>query len=147
MRKKKWIIVGVAAGVLAAAIIAGGLVYAQSSSSGQSTSQPAGNPGKALADRVATILGIDQTKVENAFTQAQKDMQDEALTNWLNSQVAAGKMTQSQADQYKSWWQSRPSTIPGSGPFGRGFHGFRRMPKMGSSQSTPTTPTTTPSTQ
>jgi len=146
LRKKKWIIIGVLVGVLAIAGVAGGLVYAQASGSA-SSNQPSGSPGKALADRVATILGIDQTKVENAFTQAQKDMQDEALTNWLNSQVTQGKMTQSQADQYKSWWQSRPSTVPGIGPFGRGFHGFRRMPGQSGSQTNPTAPSTTPNTK
>jgi hypothetical protein len=142
MRKKWWIIIGVVVGLLALAGVAGGLVYAQTNNA-QHGSQPATTPGKSLADRVAAILGIDQTKVENAFTQAQKDTQDEALTNWLNSQVTQGKMTQAQADQYKTWWQSRPTTPQGIGPFGRGFPGFQRMPRMGG---LPATPSTSPST-
>ncbi len=142
MRKKWWIIIGVTVGVLAVAGVAGGLVYAQTNGS-QPGNQPATTPGKSLADRVAAILGIDQTKVEDAFTQAQKDMKDEALTNWLNSQVAQGKMTQAQADQYKAWWQSRPNMPQGIGPFRRGFPGFMRMPKTGGF---PTAPTTSPST-
>jgi len=144
--KKKWIIIGVLVGVLAVGGIAGGLVYAQTNGT-QSTNQPPGGPGKALADRVATILGLNQTTVENAFTKAEQQMGDDALTNWLNSQVAQGKMTQDQANQYKTWWQSRPSTVQGVGPFGRGFPGFRRMPRPGGFQNAPNAPSPTPNTQ
>ncbi len=142
MKKRKWLIIGVLLAVVAAAAIGGGLVYAQTKT------QPSNTPGKSLADRVAAILGIDQTKVENAFTQARKDMQDEALTNWLNKQVQAGKMTQAQADQYKQWWQSRPSNVPGIAPFGGGGHrffgGFKGMPRMGGTPNA--TPSPTPKT-
>jgi hypothetical protein len=131
-RKRKWIIVGViVALVVVSAGIAGGVVYAQSSGS-QST--PKTNPGKDLADRVATILGVDQSKVEAAFTQAEKDMQSDAAKNYLQGLVTAGKMTQAEADSYLQWLQSRPQTpqglnLPpamggkGFGPRG-GFRGF-----------------------
>jgi len=147
LSKKKWIIIGVLVGVLAVGGTVGGLVYAQSSSgSPPSANQPSGGPGKALADRVATILGLNQTTVENAFTTAEQQMRDDALTTWLNNQVAQGKMTQDQANQYKTWWQSRPSTVQGLGPFGGGAPGFRRMPRWGGAKNPPSTtpPTTTP---
>jgi hypothetical protein len=140
VRRKKWIIIGVlVAVVVVAAGIWGGVAFAQSG--GSSSTQSA--PGKSLADRVAAILGIDQSKVESAFTQAERDMQDDALNTWLNNQVAQGKMTQQQADQYKQWWESRPDTAQRFGPFGKGFRGFPRIPRTGGSQ---TSPTTTPKT-
>jgi hypothetical protein len=140
-RKKKWVIIGTLVGVavLAAGII-GGAVYAQSGSGSSDTS-----PGKSFAARVAAIQGIDQTKVENAFAQARRDMQDEALTNWLNSQVSEGRMTQQQADQYKQWWQSKPDAAEGFGPLGRGFGGFHHMPRLGGAKTSPI-PSTTPKT-
>lgn len=102
-----------------ALVVAGsitGVVLAQSG-----TSESSGNT---LLARVATILGIDQTKLENAFTQAQKEMRDEALTDYLDKLVEEGKITQSEADQYGSWWDSKPDALdklaPGFGLGGRG---------------------------
>jgi hypothetical protein len=89
--------------------------------------------------RVATILGIDQQKLQDAFTQAQREMKDEAFNKRMQDQVTSGKLTQQQADQYKQWLQSRPE-MPSIGPkmgdfggFGRGFGGH--MPR-----GVPTTP-------
>jgi hypothetical protein len=115
--KKKWIIISIltAAVILASGIIAGA-AYAASGTS-------ADTAGKTLAARVATILGIDQSKVEAAFTQAQKDMQTEALDNQLKNLISAGKITQAQGDQYKAWVQSRPAL-----PSGFGLEGDMRMP-------------------
>jgi len=118
-QKKKWMIVAVLAAtlVLLAGII-GGVAYAQTDT------QTNTDPTKTLLARVATILGIDQTKLEDAFSQAQKEMQDEALSDQLQSLVDEGKITQQQADQYKQWWQSRPD-LPSGLDFrgGMGFHG------------------------
>ncbi len=66
---------------------------------------------KSFAARVAVILGIDQQRVEDAFTQARKEMANEALDNRLKQLVESGKITQSQADEYRTWWQSRPEGI------------------------------------
>ncbi len=120
--KKKFIIIGLLAVVVLAGSIAG-VAFAQTAT--RTT------PGKALLadttsgnitlmDRVAAILKIDPQTLKNAFTQAQKEQQDQALTDFLNKAVAQGKMTRPQADQYKQWWQSRPNVpLPGgSQPFG-----------------------------
>ena len=67
---------------------------------------------KTLLARVAEILGIDQQKVEDAFSQAQSEMRDEALDSYLQNLVKEGKITQEEADQYKAWWQARPDIEP-----------------------------------
>lgn len=123
MRKsKKFILIAVVVAIALAGSLTG-VALAQddnTSTTGQS---------KTLLGRVATILGIDQQKVEDAFTQAQKEMRDERLDSYLNSLVEDGKITQEQADQYKSWWQSRPDisitglSEPGFGHLGRGMMG------------------------
>ncbi len=118
LRNKKLVMVAV---LLAVVLLVGGIGGVALAQTG-STSDGSGNT---LLARVATILGIDQSKLESAFDKAQKDMRQEALDNYLKSLVEQGKITQAQADQYKSWWQSKPDLPPGLGPRGRG--GFRGM--------------------
>ncbi len=101
-----------------------GVVLARSANGGERTgaialAQTADNTtsGKTLLARVANILGIDQQSLENAFTQAQREMQQESLDAYLKKLVDQGKISQDQADKYKSWWQARPET-PLPQPFG-----------------------------
>ena len=118
-RSRKLVVVGmVAAAVLLAGTI-GGVVLAQ-------TGDATGGTGNTLLARVATILGIDQQKLQDAFIQAGKDMRQEALDNRLKSLVEQGTITQAQADQYKTWLESRPDMPPGLGGLGQGkFRGHR----------------------
>jgi len=112
--RRKIILIPLGIAVLLAGSIAG-VAFAQDST---------GSSGNTLFARVATILGIDQTKLEDAFAQAQKEMRNEALTDYLNKLVEEGKITQAQSDQYRSWWDSKPDAIdnlaPGFGFGGRG---------------------------
>jgi hypothetical protein len=134
-RKKKWFFIAVLAVIVLAVGVMGGVAYAQSDSTDGST-------GKTLLARVATILGIDQQKLEDAFTQAQNEMRNEELDARLKSLVEQGKLTQEQADQYEQWWQSRPDVSleigpggrMGRGGFGGGFGCFRGS---GRSQASP----------
>ncbi len=123
-RSKKLLIIAVLAAVVLAGSI-GGIALAQTGSADNTTS------GTTLLARVAAILGIDQQKVEDAFAQAQRQMQEEALDNYLKNLVDQGKITQEQADQYKAWVQARPDLplgfgLRGDGGFGgpRGFRGW-----------------------
>jgi hypothetical protein len=82
---------------------------------------------EALLDRVCQIyqentgVAIDPQQLENAFAQAQREMQDEALQSWLQKLVDEGKITQDQADQYLQWWQARPDIeLPELGGHGHG---------------------------
>lgn len=139
--KKKWVIIAVVAAVVILTIgILGGVAYAQPPT-------PSGtDSGKTLLGRVAAILGIEQQKVEEAFSQAQKDMQKDAQKARLEQMVKNGKLTQEQADKYQSWLDSRPDVPknldigPGAGfKRGMGFKGFFPGPwgKMGGKQQVP----------
>ena len=111
-RSKKFIVVALVAALVLVGATAG-VVLAQTGSGDDSqpktllASDNASQP-KTLLARVAAILGIDQQKVENAFTQARTEMRDEALDNYLKNLVDQGKITKEQADQYKAWVKSRP---------------------------------------
>jgi hypothetical protein len=120
--KKRIILVAVLAAVLVAGSIVG-VAFAQTGTPGAATGKTA------LMTRVATILGIDQQKLQDAFTQAEKEMKNEAVNKQMQDLVTSGKLTQQQADQYKQWLQSKPQ-LPATGPmmggfgdFGRGFGG------------------------
>ncbi len=135
-RSKKFILIAALVALVLVGSIAG-VTLAQTGSTDNATS------GKTLLGRAAAILGIDQQKVKDAFSQAQREMREEALDSYLQNLVDQGKITQEQADQYKNWWQSKPQTpIPGPlGRFGRfGFCPSGGMRGSGQTQSTPTTP-------
>ena len=136
--KRKWMLVAVliAVVVLVGGIV-GGVVYAQTNTPTTTPSQT--TQQDTLMAKVAQILGIDQQTLQNAFTQAQKEIQSEALSQRLANLVQQGKLTQEQADQYQQWWNSRPDVpagldggigkLPGNAKmFRNGGFGFRCLP-------------------
>ena len=120
---KKKIFLPVTATMFALAIFTGGAVMAQTNGNGET------GVLQSFASRVAAILDLPETDVQNAMDQARKDMQDEATKSFLDSMVEQGRLTQPQADEYYQWYQSRPEGIPGFGDRGPGFefrgHGHR----------------------
>jgi uncharacterized membrane protein len=131
MKKRKWFIPVVVASVLLIGGITGGVVAANNSSSNTTAGNQtqATDQYQALLDRVCAIyeestgVAIDSGQLKDALEQAQSEMQDEALQNWLQDLVDKGKVTQEEADQYLEWWQSRPDielSLPGLGGHGPG---------------------------
>jgi hypothetical protein len=124
---KKFIIIMVVAAALAVVGV-GGVVLAQQANGGEDETQP-GAQQAALLERVCAIYedntgtAINAEDLQNAFAQAQSEMREEALQNYLQNLVDNGKITQEQADQWKSWWQSRPEDLP----FAHGFPGHGMM--------------------
>ncbi|HEY93959.1 MAG TPA: hypothetical protein G4O15_03340 [Dehalococcoidia bacterium] len=98
-RKRKFIIMLLGTILIIAASI-GGVAMAQDS---EESSQP-----DSLLGRVAAILGIDQQTVEDAFKQAQAEIQEEALDRYLQKLVDEGKISEEQAGEYKAWIEARP---------------------------------------
>ena len=66
----------------------------------------------ALTARAAEIIGIDKDDLENAFKQAQSELQGQALDTRLQELVNQGEWTQQQADALKSWIEARPDVPP-----------------------------------
>jgi len=115
--RKRWLIVTLLLGVLALGIT-GGPVRADG---GDTAGVP---PSKSFVARVADKLGLDEAKVQAAFKQVAREMQDEALQKKLDAMVTQGRLTQEQADQVKQWYQARPEAVTPRFPFkGPGFHG------------------------
>jgi hypothetical protein len=110
-RRKKFVILGLLAAVLIAGASIGGIALAQGNGT-EDDSQPT-LVTSTLWDKVATILqddGVNVTseQLQNAFKEAQGQIQTEALQNRLNKLVAEDKITQEEADEYLKWLESRP---------------------------------------
>ncbi len=125
-RSKKFLLVAVLTVVVLLGGI-GGVALAQSGDgdNGQPVAQH-----QAMLDKVCTIYeentgtAINSEELQKAFAQARSEMQDEALNSYLQGLVDEGKITQEQADQYKTWLESKPEVdIPSAPGFpGLGMH-------------------------
>ena len=117
MKRKRWLIVSIMGAVMALGI-ASGVVAAQ-----EATGPDEDSTIRGLAARVAEILGIDETQVQDAIEQAKAEMHDERLDAHLAAMVDSGRLTQQQADEYRVWIESRPEGLSPKAFGGRGRHG------------------------
>ena len=116
MNRKRWIIASVLTVVLAVGVFTAGIVAAQVADDSK---------GNRFTARVAQILNLDEDTVHDAMAQASRELREESAQEKLNELVAAGEITQAQADEYMAWIQSAPGSIyemKGRG-FGRDYHG------------------------
>ena len=91
--RKRWMITSFLVGLLTVGV-AGGAVLANEHEDG--------SPITGFAARVAGILGIDQTQVEDAFKQAREEMADERIQAKLDAQVEAGRITRNRPKSISS---------------------------------------------
>ena len=120
LNHKKWITVTVLAAALVMLLgVVAGVAYGANGTA-NTANTTATDPAQTLYTKVAAILGIDQQKLEAAYTQARQEIHDEELTCRLKSMVEQGTITQTQADAYLKWWQSRPDVASQLG-FGGGM--------------------------
>lgn len=75
-----------------------------------------------VMQKAATILGVDEQTLVNAFKQAAQELQGQRLQTALDNAVKNGKLNQDEANQIQTWWSQRPAALdkvaPGLG-FGR----------------------------
>ena len=121
--KRLRVVIPIALATLAITIASVSIVFAQESDKVDTTTNK-------LAVRVAEILGLDVTEVDDAIKQARKEFMNASIEKKLNALVENGRLTQEQADESLNWIQSRPDGIPAMGKhfFGkRGHHkGWKR---------------------
>ena len=110
-RKKRWLLVPVLVGLLTVGITAGAVLAHGGGGDGESALD-------SFASRVANILGLEESQVQDAFTQAKEEAREakkaakEArLQDKLDQMVEDGSFSQEQADQYIDWLESRPEGI------------------------------------
>jgi hypothetical protein len=104
-KKKKWLIIGVLCVVVLAGVL-GGFAIA-SANDGDSA-------GTTLMAKVAEIYqkntgtAIDPQELQKAFTEAGSSLRLEMRDQMLQKLVDDGKITQEQADSWKTWLDARP---------------------------------------
>ena len=130
MRKylKLGVIALVAVAVLAAVI--GTTVAFAGSSDGDADTD--GGPGKVFVSKVATILGLEEEQVADAFRQAGQEMSQEAREareQRLKKAIEDGLITEEEATQIREWWQDRPEALQSLGQPGHHQIIFARQNK------------------
>ena len=111
MRRKRWLVVPIIVGLLTLGITTGALLAHGGGADRASALE-------SYANRVAAILGLEESQVQDAFTQASEEAREEwqaakeaRLKDKLDQMVEDGSIDQEQADQYMEWLQSRPEGI------------------------------------
>ena len=99
--KKLSALIAMAMAVAAIAVVSLGVALAQGPKGD-------GSVAGSLATRVAEILGLDAAVVGDALSQARRELRDEAVQEKLNALVEKELITQKQADEKRSWFQSKP---------------------------------------
>lgn len=65
--------------------------------------------GGNMLEKVAAKLGIDKTKLEDAFKQVMQEEQQARTSDMFAAWVKDGKLTQAQADAYQAWQAQKPN--------------------------------------
>ena len=132
--KKRWIVSSILVGLLAVGL-AGGAVLAQATDDGTRDSDGEGKSSRmgGVLARVAEILGVEQSEVEDAFDQAITEQAEQKAADGLAALVEKGVLTQENADAIQDWLAARPEVaFPvtrgfeawGGGHHGKGFQRF-----------------------
>ncbi len=113
--KKIWIISALCLIVLAGTL--GGFAIASADDNNNTAPPKAAELRTELYQKVAEIYeqntgtAIDSSELQKAFDQALQAKMDEAQDQFLQKLIDDGKITQEQADSWKTWLDSRPKDV------------------------------------
>jgi len=120
-------VLGLVAGMLAVVLLITGIMTAVNADSANTdTTAPAGLPpgphpgrgfgpamGGDMLEKVAARLNIDKATLQAAFKQVMLEEQQARTNDMFAAWVKDGKLTQEQADAYKTWQAAKPADVPG----------------------------------
>jgi len=124
-------VLGLVAGMLTVVLLITGIMTAvNADSANNGANAPAGLPpgpharphpgrgfgppmGSDMLGKVAVRLNIDKAKLEDAFKQVMLEEQQARTKDMFAAWVKDGKLTQEQADAYKTWQAAKPADVPG----------------------------------
>ncbi len=123
--KRRWLM-GAMAGVVGSVVIAGAVIA--------DADTPASGPLGDIRDRVAQILGIGRSDLDDAYDQARDEIRDEKQDARLAGLVEQGIITQEQADEIQAWQDSRPEALDGIQPQAKQQRGVMPFGQQGHGQ-------------
>ena len=129
MNKKVKIIAIMLGIIILISSIVGGVVFAQDSDSSSDTSTTTTtivSRQDTFLSALAAKLNISIDQLKTYIKEAQNETQSQYMRDKIDALVAAGKITQDEADQYLEWWNSKPDFASNS-DFGFRFGSGCRM--------------------
>ena len=129
--RRRWIVVSVLAAVLSVGAIMGTALAQTDDSDGESDDGDSSSVSR-FVEMLAGKLDIGEEELQSAIDETREELRAEfeaaaeaKLIAKLDEMVAAGKLTEEQADEYLSWYRDRPDGVRGFGaaPCGKGFAG------------------------
>ena len=116
--KKRWFIVSLLTAMFALGVV-GGAVLAQ-----EAPQEPDGKASKhGVVARLAEKLGLNEGVVKTALSEVRQEIQNERMQRKVSVLVDKGILTQTQADEYIQWLESKPEFLA-EGSRMRGFRGL-----------------------
>lgn len=70
-----------------------------------------GSSGEQVRDRVAEILGVEPSALEDALVQARQEVRDELIDEKIDAAVEDGTITEDEAAEIRAWLDSRPDAL------------------------------------
>ena len=136
--RRRWIVVSVLAAVLSVGAIMG-TAFAQTEDSDGDSDDGDSSSVSRFVEVLADKLDIGEEELQSAIDETREELRAEfeaaaeaKLIEKLDEMVAAGKLTQEQADEYLSWYRDRPDGVKGFGAArGRGFSGWGHHARRG----------------
>ena len=117
---KRKLFLGLAAVAIMVSGIAAGMAWTQVAHAQEETT------AKSFAARLATILGLEEDVVQDAFKEARRDIQGARFQTRMDRLVESERITQDEADAAIEWYAERPEGINKSSRGSRsGFYGQR----------------------
>ena len=138
--RRRWIVVSVLAAVLSVGAIMGTALAQTDDSDGESDDGDNSSSVSRFVEVLAGKLDIGEEELQSAIDETREELRAEfeaaaeaKLIEKLDEMVAAGKITQEQADEYLSWYRDRPDEVKGFGaaPYGKGFSGHGHHGRRG----------------
>ena len=127
MLRKRWFYVVLVTGLLVIGGTVGTVLAFHNEGRGHVSGQLHGYAEEeGFVSRVATILGLEESQVQEAFQQAARETQDEAIQRKLDWAVENGHLAREEADELKEWLDSRPEVIGPGFSWGNKHHSFHR---------------------
>ena len=114
MGKRGWILAVILAGLMVVGI-GGGVILAHGGVKGVGGFGRGAGDGESLTERVAEILGVEESALEDALTQAKRAMANDAVRARMDAMVEKDLITQEEADEYVEWFESRPEFLDRGG--------------------------------